>query len=63
MSWLNANEYALMEVTVRERVDELHATVDQGVTLSTSSDDPAPQARVFGQCPFRPRALASGLPG
>jgi hypothetical protein len=39
MSWLNASEYVVIEVTARDRVAELHAATD-----ARNCPDPAPAA-------------------
>ena len=60
MSWLNANEYVVMETTVRDRVEELRATIDPPVARAEAREEPRREVRA---CPFRPRHLAASLPG
>jgi hypothetical protein len=42
MSWLNANEYFLMEMIARERVEELGSAVDLTPAKAEASDPPSP---------------------
>ena len=58
MSWLNANEYVLMEATVRDRVEDLRSTVDPPVARAETCEEPRRERRA---CPWRPR-LAASLP-
>jgi hypothetical protein len=62
MSWLNANEYFVMETAVRDRVDDLRSTLD--VVLAGADgepgDDPPPDRRraapgAFEICATLPR--------
>ena len=40
MSWLDANEYFIMEAAARARVDDLHASVDRALASADAEDTP-----------------------
>jgi hypothetical protein len=60
MSWLNANEYALMEAAARDRVEDLRATVAAPITRAETGEERPRDTRVR---PYRPGQLAPCLPG
>jgi hypothetical protein len=60
MSWLNANEYALMEAAARDRVEDLRAAVDAPITRAETCEERPRDPRA---CPYRPGQLAPCLPG
>jgi hypothetical protein len=58
MSWLDANDYSLLERVARDRVDELRATVDVALTKARTSDDrPRPHGEVERGRPCLWRAM------
>jgi hypothetical protein len=59
MSWFNANEYALMVATARDRVEDLRATVDAPITHAETREERPRDTRA---CPYRPGQLAPCLP-
>jgi hypothetical protein len=39
MSWLDANEYFIMETAARDRLDDLHASIDRALASADGPDD------------------------
>jgi hypothetical protein len=55
---LNANEYAVMETAVRDRVEDLRAAVDTRVSQTEPPAASPSSTRTIRPCPLHERDLA-----
>jgi hypothetical protein len=74
MSWLDANEYFLMEAVARDRLDDIRRTIDVAVASGEGADEtppreasqPArarPECGAVEPCGFRTEPPALGVSG
>jgi hypothetical protein len=61
MGWLDANDYLLMAVVARERVDDLHSSIDLAVTSGEDGDEARPDVPAPGNAGPEPALVNARL--